>query len=655
MDFFERQEAAQKATKRIVILYVTFVILLALSIHLAVSLLLFLGSETDTGFSLNKSVFLNFFTDPLLLLLSFGITFSIIAIATAYKNFNLRQGGAAVALSLGAREVNPGTLNYREKRLLNVIEEIALASGVPAPRVFIMDDEPGINAFAAGYSPNDAAIAVTQGALLYFNREELQAVIGHEFSHILNGDMRLNIKLIGVLFGILCISIIGSLIVRLAPRMTTRSRGRRSKNSNAGVVVLIFAFGAMVWLIGSIGVLCGRIIQAMISRQREKLADASSIQFTRNPNAMANALKIIGACSHGGTVNNVHASEISHMFFTSAFSKQLFATHPPVLERIQSIDSSFDGDYTATRKLMVQRLKRQEKKEEENEEENLIHRGAIARTILRNADSLLGTEEADSYSGEQTSKPEKSPLPDMQSAIQEQILASGGATACLLASLISSEQSIRDIQIGIVREGYGDEIIQQIEQMDGYLRTLNAPEKRYVCETAVNTLRVLPNRDISILLAHLEKLVYADAQVDAFEFASLRLFKSRLMPDVIRSRAKIQAPGQLAKDASYVLRVLANFGTPDADEARNAWSAGATSLESSFGAMVYDKQAHFNDLKRFDTALLNLVNLSPVAKRDFIEACKAVVTFDQQITDTEYYFLYAIADVIEVTGWKLGE
>ena len=269
-----------------------------------------------------------------------------------YKVSELASGGEVVAQMMGGRLVDPQTTDLAERRLLNVVEEMSLASGVPVPPVYVMDNEPSINAFAAGFRPNDAVVTVSRGCLQYLTREELQGVLGHEFSHVLNGDMRLNLRLIGLVYGILVLSIIGYFVMRSAGWAGSSSRNsdeRRGDNRAA-----IFLIGLALYILGYLGVLLGNIIKAAISRQREFLADASSVQFTRNPSGLAGALKKIGGLAEGSRIRDPHAHEISHMFFGDAFAGSifnLFATHPPLEERIRLLDPNFDGSYPAVEAL----------------------------------------------------------------------------------------------------------------------------------------------------------------------------------------------------------------------------------------------------------------------------------------------------------------
>lgn len=259
-------------------------------------------------------------------------------------------GGKLVAESMGGRLLQRSAIqDPRERRLLNIVEEMALASGIPVPPVYLIDED-GINAFAAGYSPSDAVIGVTRGCLKLLKRDELQGVIAHEFSHIFNGDMKLNIRLMGLVFGLLVLSLLGQILVRII----LESRSGRSRSSSSGkdntvaIILVLFLIGLTLWLLGLLGQGIARIIQAAISREREYLADASAVQFTRNPDGIAGALKKIGAFSGHGSIKRVETSEVNHMLFACGLGKAaMFSldSHPPLPERIRRIDPQWDGTY----------------------------------------------------------------------------------------------------------------------------------------------------------------------------------------------------------------------------------------------------------------------------------------------------------------------
>ena len=327
MEFFEHQARARKQTTVLVVYFVAAVVGIIAAVYLASLLIFYFTQPGRPGAPPPELALWN----PQLLLYAVLGTLAVVLAGSLYKTAVLRKGGSAVAETLGGRLVDPGTLDPDERKLRNVVEEMAIASGTPVPKVYVLDHEPGINAFAAGHTPEDAAIAITRGGMSLLDRDELQGVIGHEFSHIHNGDMRLNLRIMGVLFGIVCLAVIG--------RVLLYSRGGRGRNP-------MMFLGLALIVIGAIGIFCGRLIQAALSRQRELLADASAVQFTRNPDGLSSALQKIGGV--GSKLESAHAEEASHMYFENGIGKPLFglmATHPPLEQRIRAIDPGWDGQF----------------------------------------------------------------------------------------------------------------------------------------------------------------------------------------------------------------------------------------------------------------------------------------------------------------------
>jgi Zn-dependent protease with chaperone function len=327
MDFFEHQAKAKKQTTTLVLYFILAIAGIIASVYAASILLFHYLPAQQAGAPPSQRVL----WDPQLFLYVVIGTLAVILVASLYKTVLLSKGGSAVAESLGGRLISTDTSEPNERKLRNVVEEMAIASGVPIPKIYVLDEEPGINAFAAGYTPSDAAIGITRGGMTLLNRDELQGVIGHEFSHLLNGDMRLNLRIMGVLFGIVFLTVLG--------RILLYSRGGRGRNP-------MMLFGLSLIVIGAVGVVFGRLIQAALSRQRELLADASAVQFTRNPAGLSSALQKIG--SVGSKIGSAHAVETSHMFFENSLSKPflgMLSTHPPLEQRIRAIDPSWNGKF----------------------------------------------------------------------------------------------------------------------------------------------------------------------------------------------------------------------------------------------------------------------------------------------------------------------
>lgn len=312
MNFFEHQALARNNTFRLLGVFVVAVVCVV-------------GFWAGVVWLIGHYYFKNVL--PHLVIPSAIVLLATIVVATLYRISVLAQGGHVVAQELGGQELNSPS-DFYTKRLQNIVEEMALASGVPIPRIFVLPHDMGVNAFAAGYSPNSAVIAVTQGALTRLNRNELQGLVAHEFSHILNGDMRLNIILVGTVFGLLFLSLMGGRMLEIFVH---------SRNSNNALII----FPLLLIALGSVGAFAGRVIKASVSRQREYLADASAVQFTRDPQGIAGALKKAAGLPFAQTPN----PEYAHLFFHTGPLKRWWSTalasHPPLLERVQRLDPSF--------------------------------------------------------------------------------------------------------------------------------------------------------------------------------------------------------------------------------------------------------------------------------------------------------------------------
>ncbi|HOG94489.1 MAG TPA: M48 family metallopeptidase, partial [Opitutaceae bacterium] len=336
MDFFEAQASAKRRTSRLMLLFILAVIGVIAACYLAALIVVArIRPMPGTWLVWDGSLF-------------GGVSLVVCLItggAMLFKWLQLRAGGSVIAEMVGGRRVDPQSTDLAEQRLLNIVEEMSIASGVPMPAVYLLDDEGGLNAFAAGLTTSDAVVAVTRGSLEKLSRDELQGVVAHEFSHILNGDMRLNVRLTAVLFGILVIGLMGRGLLEVMLRSgAVRTRGK-GKSGGPGVFIIV---GIAMLVIGYVGYFFGRLIQAAISRQREYLADAAAVQFTRNPLGVSGALKKIGGYSLGSRLDSAAAAQIGHFFFAQSFRAgftQLWATHPPLEERIRTIDPSWDGRF----------------------------------------------------------------------------------------------------------------------------------------------------------------------------------------------------------------------------------------------------------------------------------------------------------------------
>lgn len=379
MNFFKAQDIARKHTSRLIFLFALAVICLVILTNLLfISTFAYGAVDEVTSFS---TAFKNTYNRDIVIVISLGVIL-LISLGSIYKVVLLSKGGRAIAEMLGGKLIPQSATNTEERRLLNIVEEMSIASGIPIPQVYILEEQ-SINAFAAGQSHNNAVIGVTRGSITQLSRDELQGVIAHEFSHILNGDMRLNLRLMGILYGILLIGIIGKNILD--------SMRYRSSRKNNGGAVLIIGFG--LFAIGYAGTFFGNWIKASISRQREYLADASAVQFTRDKDTIAGALKKIGGLSAGSILKMPSASEYSHAYFSDGvphFFNSLFSTHPPLENRIKRVDPGWDGHFVLPKKVN-ENLTEKKKEEKSSSVAGLNITTAAVLTAAQEAINQTGT------------------------------------------------------------------------------------------------------------------------------------------------------------------------------------------------------------------------------------------------------------------------
>lgn len=625
MDFFAYQEKARKKTALLLFLYIVAVILIMLSVYAVVATAFGLGNAR-TGHDLT---FADFF-DPSLFLVAAGGTVLVVAGASLFKISQLAAGGDTVAIMLGGQLINPNTRDPDERKILNVVEEMAIASGISVPRVFVLNEENGINAFAAGFSTRDVVIGVTRGCVKILTRDELQGVIAHEFSHILNGDMRLNIRLVGVLFGILALTVVG--------RILLRTRGKKNPLPLLGLALII---------IGYIGVFFGNLIKSALSRQREFLADASAVQFTRNPLGIANALKKIGGFAAGTRLATANAEQASHMFFANGLADawlNLFATHPPLAERIKRIDPSFDGDFG---KVHAQRP------EQATSEPAAAVGFAGQATVLEMApDDVVSSIGAPQVEHLTFASGLVSALPAALTAAAGEPF---GASALTYSLLCSSDEQMRRAQLDIVEKHVGqairDETLKLLPVVDGI-----APEHRLpLAELSVSALKGLSGSQYDAFCDTTVHLIEADKQVDLFEYTLQRMIVRRLEP-VFR---KVPPPvaqyydiGPLLPHCGRLLSCLAYWGADDQAAAEKAFVSAAGKLGARLTIKLLGRTQC--GLEAVDEALDVLELAAPAIKKRILNACATCIGTDGRVTMEEAELLRVVADALNCPVPPLG-
>jgi Zn-dependent protease with chaperone function len=566
----------------------------------------------------------------------------IIAGGTAFEMLALREGGEAVARMVGARAVDPSTGDLLERRLLNVVEEMALASGVAMPRVYVLDKEDAINAFAAGLTPNDAVVAVTRGTLTRLTRDELQGVIGHEFSHILHGDMALNVHLIGLLHGLLALALFGRFLMEIGGR-------GRARDSRGGVVFLL-GMGIAIWVLGWIGVFCGRLIKASVSRQREFLADASSVQFTRNPDGIGGALRKIGGLAadrvhaDGSAIAHPHAETLSHMFMAPAklsFAAGLWATHPPLEERIRRIYGRVVEFLPAPEQPLALALAEASKARPAAPELAPLEFAAVSSaaaasfaraTAVSPVSALVGQAGDGAALGAAVGHEAPAPRSFVDSlhakldaiGLRAALADTLQAQLVVLAMLIDKKHAVSGQQRRAVIEAFGQPAGQRVDAVHEQLSQLPPGWRLPLLDLALPALRKLsePGRARLLLLAH--TLIVADGRVTLPEFLLFTVLKRRLGKDAERRAAvKYRPLAQLQPQAALVLSLIAAVRLPD--DAQRAYNAG---ILLAPGVDVARTSADAIALDRVADALAQLNLLAPLAKPQFIKACSAAAFVD---------------------------
>ena len=628
MDFFQHQDQARKASRLLLLYFALAVIAIVLSVHFAVSFLLMWISadalEPFDWWQLDRFVVLA------------GGALLIIAAGSLYKIWRLKDGGHTVARLLGGRPIDPNTSDPAERRLLNVVEEMSIAAGLPVPTIYLLDKEEGINAFAAGFTPQDAVLGVTGGTMRILNRDELQGVIAHEFSHIFNGDMSLNLRLMGVLHGILVIALIGYFILRSTMRAASSSR------KGGAAVAALPLLGLALLVIGYVGVFFGRVIKSAVSRQREFLADASAVQFTRNPGGVAGALKKIGGLVQGSLVMSPHAEQASHFFFSDGklgkvrmalAGKSHFAflsTHPPLAERVRRIDRSWNGVYPKVEPVAFTDLEPKAAPSDERAAE-------IFTALPAQLTALIGT--LDQAHLDHSRK--------LLSEIPERVRSAAhdpsGARGVVLALLTSREPEVRRKQFQTL--GGSDELLlRETETLAPLLEPSPRENRLPLLDLALPALRRLSPAQYQDFMKHVESFVRADRQIDLFEYTLTHVLERHLKPAFSRTRpptVEFYALPALRKECAVLLSAVAHAGHKEPEGANRAFAQGARELNGLSLSFLPLEQAGLVGVR---DSLAKLERLSPKLKKDVLRALIAASASDATITVGEGEVLRVIAD-----------
>jgi Zn-dependent protease with chaperone function len=624
MDFFEEQERARRRTGWLVVLFSLAVCGTVIAVYavawFALRYFLTLPLVTD-------------FWNGYLFCRVAAYTVGLIAVASFFKIRAITASAESVAIGLGGRMLDPNATDPHERRLLNVVEEMAIASGVQVPAVYLLPAESGINAFALGLDRSRSAIAVTDGCLKLLSRDELQGVIAHEFSHLLNGDSKMNLRLLGLVYGILVIGLIGSKLLRSMGR-SSNSGNRR----NAGGLGIIVFLGLALWLIGSIGVFFTRLIKAAVCRQRELLADASGVQFTRNAGGLAGALKKIGGLDQGSRLGAPGAEEASHFYFSEGIAHftSLLSTHPPLEVRIRLLDPSFQGELPRTEFQPVpveEEIAGVAAAVESNRGFSVQPRAVVASV------GALGDEHI-AYA--------QSLIATIPQRLRDSIREPWVARAVVLALLMDRNPQIRAAQLDALLALGDPQLADQVSRAAGALRTCPAEARLPILDLALPALRRLSVPQYGELRAAVDGLVLADSRIGLFEYTLQRVllrhlgahFKPRL------GKPETSPPIQVADALSILLSMLAYAGASSPPEVARAFeAAGAELSRERLRPMLLPREKC--DVRALDGALGRLTDTAPRLRGEILGACVAAVATDGVVTIAEGELVRAIADALD--------
>ena len=637
MDFFAQQDLARRNTRMLILFFIAAVLLLILLTNAAVAAFLFFSGDYNiySGNRQGMAGFLSYFSWARFGTIGLAVT-ATVALVVLAKWIQLSTGGKAVAESMGGARILPQSRDAAERRCLNVVEEMALAANMPVPPVYVLNEERGINAFAAGITPADAVVAVTRGTIEHLKRHELQGVIAHEFSHILNGDMRLNIRLAAMLKGITFIGDVGHFLMRSSNRVRTGASDRR------GAGPALPALGLALWLMGWLGGIAAGFIKAAISRQKEFLADASAVQYTRSSDGIGDALKVIGGYIPGTLVHAARATEMSHIFFGQIEHRlwQVFATHPPLRKRIERVDPRWDGQYIERKPVHYPEQPRTPGSGAVGVGRAALVAAAVASAVAREDQPEDADFEPDPDQLEQeTATREDIPLIFVRHSHEPL-----GAHALVYSLLISTDQTVRQRQLEIIGGAGIIGLLEMVNTFSPGVLALGAPRRLPLLEMCLPALKSMSSRQYQLFKNTLLQLIQADQQTELYEWCLFQLVRHYLDPEFIQvkpSRARYRRLQAVAPHVQTVFSVLAWEGS---GESQAVFRLGVDNL--GFKDMALLPRGECN-VAIFKNAVHELADCYPLLKPRLLKAMTLAAGQDGQLSPAEREIIASMAAVMD--------
>jgi Zn-dependent protease with chaperone function len=612
MNFFRAQDEARGRTTKLVVLLVLAIIILTGSLY-AVAVMghgkLFLRGSYN-------------WLQPKLFFATTGTALLVIIGGSLLRIAELSKGGGAIAERLGGRLVGASTKDLAERRYLNVVQEMALAAGLPVPLCYVIDGDATINAFAAGNDPQDAAIGVTRGALVHLTRDELQGVIAHEFSHIGNGDVKLSLRIIGAVAGLTALAQLGYIFMRLGAETTDGDK------DSLPLTLAMVVTGLVVLIIGSGGIFFAKVIQASVSRQREYLADASAVQFTRNPLGLASALKKVAGMSGAKRAGSNADLESQHLFFASSggFMEFLFSTHPPINERIRLIDPAFDGIIPDVVPVPVVA---------DEPAAGFAPTSRVAPpplpTETRAVPSDLQIQDSLGFRGQISA--------ELRTASQDPVSAMG----LVLGLILRRDTALRAAQLEKARGLAGGEVAREAERFEPLLRTLPAGSRVPLLDLSMPALRQLSSEQEGLFRLAIEKVGY-----DAEDGLIVLLIQASMRRYLSKEKNPASRAGNLPLACGLVLSAVVRTSSesPEAQARAYGLGVGVLGLHGLSASLLDSEQI---DLQKVDEALAVIAGQSVYDRRKFVRACGVAMLNDRKAEEAEIEIVRAVGDSLGIS------
>jgi Zn-dependent protease with chaperone function len=623
MNFFEQQRRAKRRT-----VYLIFLMFMAVLSLIAVScVLMTIPVEDGSG-----KVLMDLELDRQLIMTVSAVVVGIVLLASLSKLAELSEGGKVVARRLDGRVINHSAQTLEEQRLMNVVEEMAIASGTAVPSVYLLPDL-GINAFAAGLTPQDAVIGVTQGAINVLTREELQGVIAHEFSHIYNGDMRLNTRLIAIVHGIMVLGLTGSYILE-GTEQVGKTPLQRSK-----FVAIPMLIGFVLLFVGIAGTIFGNMIKSAISRQREFLADATAVQYTRNPQSIAGALKKIGGYELGASIRSARAEEYSHLYFGPGYSNtDSTASHPDLNERIRRVDAQWDGSF----------IKVAAPPADAQPSVTLPVPDAFggipaaANSVLYDMNAVQACVAAIGAPLPEHLLEARRVLEDIPHTLKMAARNIEGAQAVVYGLLLSRSTSLLGLQVELLGSEIDATVFDYLNQLREPLSSLSPGLRLPLLDLAIPSLRELGKKPFAKVKHNLNLLIEADNETELLEWTLLRIVERN-----VEGATPVQFKFGLFQCAEELMALL----TAMARAGQDNLSAASQAIQFAWQGLAFEQpeemRAELENLVGLEAAIKRLRHLMPEERPALLDAMTRCVMHDGVITVAEAELFRAVADLLD--------